>query len=163
MRPIPIDGGDGCVEPTPETIASGEYPIARDLYIYVSTSRLAENPALRRLRRLLRQPGRCPRSIGAGEGQVPYVALSAEDAAATQAVWAVRRRRAPATAASDHRSSPDDADCRRGRPTPSPAVPAYASGPDRWHAPLKGCLDYRNHHADACAARAADEQRPPPA
>ena len=46
MRPIPVDGGGGCVEPTAETIASGEYPIARNLYIYVSASRLAENPAL---------------------------------------------------------------------------------------------------------------------
>ena len=36
VHPIPVDGGAGCVEPTPETIAGGEYPIARDLYIYVS-------------------------------------------------------------------------------------------------------------------------------
>ncbi len=57
VRPIPIDGGAGCVEPTPESIASGEYPIARNLYIYVSTSRLADNPALQGVRRLLRQPG----------------------------------------------------------------------------------------------------------
>ena len=57
MRPIPVDGGGGCVEPTAETIASGEYPIARDLYIYVSASKLAENPALEGVRRLLRQLG----------------------------------------------------------------------------------------------------------
>jgi phosphate transport system substrate-binding protein len=34
------------VAPTDETIASGEYPIARDLYIYVNTAKLAENPAI---------------------------------------------------------------------------------------------------------------------
>ena len=38
--------GAGCVEPTDETIASGEYPIARDLYIYVNKAKAEENPAL---------------------------------------------------------------------------------------------------------------------
>ena len=45
-----------CVEPTAETIASNEYPISRDLFIYVSKQKLAENPDDRRLCRLL--PGR---------------------------------------------------------------------------------------------------------
>jgi phosphate transport system substrate-binding protein len=40
------DGESGCVEPTNETIAAGDYPIARDLYIYVNTARATENPAL---------------------------------------------------------------------------------------------------------------------
>ena len=35
-----------CVEPTADTIASGEYPIARDLYIYVNKAKAAENPAV---------------------------------------------------------------------------------------------------------------------
>lgn len=38
-------GGD-CVAPTPETIASGEYPIARDLFIYTDKAQLETNPAL---------------------------------------------------------------------------------------------------------------------
>ncbi len=46
LKLLEVDGGDGCVAPTPETIASGEYPIARDLYIYVNTDNAAENPAL---------------------------------------------------------------------------------------------------------------------
>jgi phosphate transport system substrate-binding protein len=47
VRAIPIAGEDGtCVEPTSETIASGEYPISRTLYIYVNTSKAAENEAL---------------------------------------------------------------------------------------------------------------------
>jgi phosphate transport system substrate-binding protein len=46
VKPIAVDGGDGCVEPTPETIASGEFPIARPLFIYVSTQALEENPAV---------------------------------------------------------------------------------------------------------------------
>jgi phosphate transport system substrate-binding protein len=89
VHPIPIDGGAGCVEPTPETIAGGEYPIARDLYIYVSASRLADNPALEAYVDYYVNEG-METLIGSGEGQVPYVALNAEDTAATLAVWESR-------------------------------------------------------------------------
>ena len=40
------DGESGCVAPTPETIASNEYPISRDLFIYVNEARLDANPAV---------------------------------------------------------------------------------------------------------------------
>jgi phosphate transport system substrate-binding protein len=43
---LEVDGGDGCVAPTPETIASNEYPISRDLFIYVNTDRADANPAV---------------------------------------------------------------------------------------------------------------------
>ncbi len=43
---LEIDGGDGCVAPTAETIASNEYPISRDLFIYVNTARADANPAV---------------------------------------------------------------------------------------------------------------------
>jgi len=43
---LEVDGGEGCVAPDPETIASGEYPIARDLFIYVNTARADSNPAI---------------------------------------------------------------------------------------------------------------------
>ncbi|HUP14665.1 MAG TPA: phosphate ABC transporter substrate-binding protein PstS family protein [Acidimicrobiia bacterium] len=46
VKALPVDGGEGCVEPTPETIASGEFPIARPLFIYVDNARLADKPAL---------------------------------------------------------------------------------------------------------------------
>ena len=89
VRPIPVDGGGGCIEPTAETIASGEYPIARDLYIYVSSNNLAENPALEGFVDYYVNSAMFT-LVGAEEGQVPYVALGAEDAAATQAVWEAR-------------------------------------------------------------------------
>jgi phosphate transport system substrate-binding protein len=89
VRPIPVDGGGGCVEPTSESIASGEYPIARDLYIYVSNTRLAENPALEGFVDYYVNSAMLD-LIGAEEGQVPYVHLGAEDAASTQAVWEAR-------------------------------------------------------------------------
>lgn len=46
VKLLEVDGGDGCVAPTPETIASNEYPISRDLYIYVNADNAAANEAL---------------------------------------------------------------------------------------------------------------------
>jgi phosphate transport system substrate-binding protein len=46
MIPIAAEGGGDCVEPTPDTIASNEYPIARDLFIYVNKAMAEENPAV---------------------------------------------------------------------------------------------------------------------
>ncbi|HEX4983074.1 MAG TPA: phosphate ABC transporter substrate-binding protein PstS family protein, partial [Ilumatobacteraceae bacterium] len=46
MKSIAIDGGDGCVAPTTETISDGSYPFSRSLYIYVNTAKAAENPAV---------------------------------------------------------------------------------------------------------------------
>jgi phosphate transport system substrate-binding protein len=44
VRQIPIDGGDGCVEPSDETVADGSYPISRPLFIYPNLARAEENP-----------------------------------------------------------------------------------------------------------------------
>ena len=46
VKAIEVDGGDGCVAPSPETIADSSFPIARPLFIYPSVQRLEENPAL---------------------------------------------------------------------------------------------------------------------
>jgi phosphate transport system substrate-binding protein len=46
VKALEVDGGDGCVAPTPETIASGEYPIARPLFIYVNAAALEAKPRL---------------------------------------------------------------------------------------------------------------------
>ena len=46
MKAIAIDTGDGCVVPTEETIGDGSYGFSRSLYIYVSLTSLAENPAV---------------------------------------------------------------------------------------------------------------------
>lgn len=47
VKLLEVDGGDGCVPANAETISSNEYPIARNLYIYVNNARLAESAALR--------------------------------------------------------------------------------------------------------------------
>jgi phosphate transport system substrate-binding protein len=86
IRPLQVDGGAGCIEPTPETIASGEYPIARDLYIYVNTAKLAESPALEAFVDFYVTEG-ITTMVGTDEGQVPYVPLAEEDLTATQQVW----------------------------------------------------------------------------
>lgn len=46
LLPIAKEPGDDCVEPTDETIASGDYPIARDLYIYVNKANAEDNAAI---------------------------------------------------------------------------------------------------------------------
>ena len=46
VKALEVDGGDGCVSPTTETIASNEYPISRDLFIYVNTNRASEDQAV---------------------------------------------------------------------------------------------------------------------
>lgn len=46
VKELAIDGGDGCVEPSAETIADGTYPISRSLYIYVNAATAEDNPAV---------------------------------------------------------------------------------------------------------------------
>lgn len=46
LKIVAVDGGEGCVEPTMETVSSGTYsPLSRPLLIYVNSSSL-ENPAV---------------------------------------------------------------------------------------------------------------------
>lgn len=46
LKLLAVNGGDGCVEPSPETVNSGEYqPLSRPLFIYVS-AKSAERPAV---------------------------------------------------------------------------------------------------------------------
>ncbi len=46
VKEIEIDGGDGCVAPTIDTIADGSYPLSRSLYIYVDAAKAESNAAL---------------------------------------------------------------------------------------------------------------------
>ncbi|MDQ4036195.1 MAG: phosphate ABC transporter substrate-binding protein PstS family protein [Chloroflexota bacterium] len=46
VKSLEVDGGEGCVGPTPETIASGEYPISRPLFIYVNADEAEARPEL---------------------------------------------------------------------------------------------------------------------
>lgn len=46
VKAIDIDGGEGCVTPSVETIADGTYTLSRPLFIYVKTNDLGADPAL---------------------------------------------------------------------------------------------------------------------
>lgn len=47
LRALAIGGGDGCVEPTVETVQDGTYkPLSRPLFTYVNEDSLAEKPAV---------------------------------------------------------------------------------------------------------------------
>lgn len=49
LNALAVDGGNGCVSPSVETVQNGTYePLSRPLYIYVRKRRLAESPALLR-------------------------------------------------------------------------------------------------------------------
>ncbi len=48
VRLLAVDGGDGCVLPTQDTITSGAYkPLSRPLFIYVNKARLDSRPELK--------------------------------------------------------------------------------------------------------------------
>ena len=155
VRPIPVDGGAGCVEPTSESIASGEYPIARDLYIYVSNSQAGREPGARRIRRLLRQLGDVRPSS------------------------APKRAKCP-TSPSAPRTPPPPRRCGKpGRPAPATAassslVPGGVAGeahmaPRRPRRTLHESPDCRTEepaldrrdHSTTSSDEAADEPRPP--
>ncbi len=46
VKTIEIDGGDGCVAASAETVTNGTYPLSRSLYIYVNKASITINPAL---------------------------------------------------------------------------------------------------------------------
>jgi phosphate transport system substrate-binding protein len=46
IKEFEVDGGDGCVAPSPESVIDNTYPLGRSLYIYVNQEKLSSNPAL---------------------------------------------------------------------------------------------------------------------
>lgn len=86
VRILQVDGGDGCVAPSDETVADGSYPISRPLFIYVNKQSAEQNAALTAwVDRYLSDEGI------ASVGEVGYVGLSAQDLAATRSAWEARK------------------------------------------------------------------------
>lgn len=83
VRAIPVseEEGGACVEPTAETIASTEYPIARDLFIYVDAAKAESNPALAAYVDFYLNEGI------SSVGEVGYVALDDSALEETRSVW----------------------------------------------------------------------------
>lgn len=46
VKILQVDGGDGCIEPTRDTIADQSYPLSRTLYIYVNKAKVSD-PAIK--------------------------------------------------------------------------------------------------------------------
>jgi phosphate transport system substrate-binding protein len=83
VKEIEIDGGDGCVAPSAETIADGSYPVSRSLYVYVNTAKAAESPAIRAYVDLYVSETGLSEAVAA----VGYVPLPAARQEATRAAW----------------------------------------------------------------------------
>jgi phosphate transport system substrate-binding protein len=47
VKILQVDGGNGCVAPTRETIADNSYPLSRALYIYVNNAKATASPAVK--------------------------------------------------------------------------------------------------------------------
>ena len=80
VKIIEVDGGDGCVAPSDETVNDGSYPIARPLFIYVNNARADENPAL------VSFVNYYIANLDVA-GEVGYVNLSEDEVAASRSAW----------------------------------------------------------------------------
>ena len=81
VKTLAVDGGDGCVLPTAETVSDGSYPISRPLFIYPALGRLESNPTLIPWVDFY---------LGDGYGSVVdagYVSLPDDELALTQEQW----------------------------------------------------------------------------
>ncbi|MGZ8475654.1 MAG: PstS family phosphate ABC transporter substrate-binding protein, partial [Candidatus Limnocylindria bacterium] len=79
---VEVDGGDGCVAPSDETVADETYPISRPLYVYPSLASVEENPAVTPFVDFYVSDEGL-----ALAGNVGYVALTAEQGQAARDAW----------------------------------------------------------------------------
>ena len=77
------DGESGCIEATPENIASAEYPIARPLFIYVNNASAADKPQVQAYVDFYMADG-----LDIAVSDVGYVELADDAKAETRAAWA---------------------------------------------------------------------------
>jgi len=83
VKELQVDGGNGCVAPSVDTIADGSYPLSRSLYIYVNTAKLAENTSVKAfVDYYLSDDG-----LVTGVTESGYVQLPADRVDATRAAW----------------------------------------------------------------------------
>ena len=82
VRALPVSEEKGeCVEPTAETISSGEYPIARDLFLYVKEESARKDAVKAFVDFYLSEEGIT------SVGEVGYVNLAPEDLQESRDVW----------------------------------------------------------------------------
>jgi phosphate transport system substrate-binding protein len=83
VKALEVDGGDGCVAPTFESISDGSYPLSRSLYIYVNDAKAAESEALRAFVDFYMTDTGLLESVE----QVAYVTLPDDRIEATRSTW----------------------------------------------------------------------------
>jgi phosphate transport system substrate-binding protein len=83
VKEIEIDGGEGCVAPSEETIADASYPLSRSLYIYVSQDAIANNPAVDAYVDFYLSDDALTTLVG----EVGYVPLPQDRIEATRSAW----------------------------------------------------------------------------
>lgn len=86
LQVLPVDGGDGCVEPTVETIADGSYPVSRGLYIYVNKEKAESNEALKEYINLYLGDAYVD-SVTRAFGESGYVVLPEDQLNESKAAW----------------------------------------------------------------------------
>lgn len=84
VKVLEVDGGDGCIAPTPETIADNSYPVSRPLFIYINKAKAEEKPEL------AAWVDYYLNDAVSSVSEVGYVDLAAEDLDATKALWEAR-------------------------------------------------------------------------
>ena len=82
LIPISAEAGGDCIEANPETIASNEYPISRDLFIYINTDKAAESEALTDFVDYYMSYG-----LDEATAAADYVPLTEESKEETRAAW----------------------------------------------------------------------------
>ncbi len=85
VKILEVDGGEGCVAPSAETIADDTYPVSRPLFIYVSTEAAESNPVVASYVDFYLDEG-----IDQVE-EVGYIALPEDQFAETTAAWEDRQ------------------------------------------------------------------------
>ena len=84
VKELEVDGGDGCVAPTAETISDGSYPLSRSLYIYVSAEAAARPEVTAYIDYYVSDEAM---ATGGLAEQVGYIALPSERIEATRSTW----------------------------------------------------------------------------
>ena len=86
VKLLAVDGGEGCVAATPATIAGGEYPVARSLYVYVNAARAADAAVSAYVDFYMSETG-----LRQAVSDVGYVVLTDDAQAVTVTNWHRRR------------------------------------------------------------------------
>ena len=84
IKEIQVDGGDGCVGPSADTISDGSYPLSRSLYIYVSNEAMARPEVKAYVDFYLTDDSLATDGL---LEQVGYIALPADRIEATRSAW----------------------------------------------------------------------------